>query len=290
MAQAWNGRSARPVPEIPAKPVWNVFKGLEEYERMSARKDMLPIGYDEADASVYGVSLADTFCYGIYGGAQTGKTNLLKACVLSALDKHAEICVVDSEEHELGMFEDHDGVHYILSDAGLEGYLRTVIPDFTARRNRKEELAAQGKEADEVFDVMSSEFKPIFFFLPELDQFINMIYRSEINLAPLFENVISKGSGNNIYFFADMSVRNRSNAGGRPAFESFIRYRKGIHMGGKISDGSILDFENMPYSEQTKALKAGTGLVKDAESMIRKIVTPLVKMSDIKDVRDIREQ
>ncbi len=283
MSEKWHGRRARPVPEIPEKPVWEVFSGLEEYEKMSAGYGLLPIGYDESDASVYGIPLDSTFCYGIYGQMQTGKTNLLKACILAAIDKDAEICIVDGEEHELGVFEDKEGVNYVSADTELEQYLRTVVPEFSARRKRKDELVAQGKEAAAIFEIMSSEFKPIFFFLHELDQFMNMIYKSEINLAPLFENVIGKGSGNNIYFFADMSVRNRSNTDWYAAYKSFTGYRKGIHLGGKISDGTILDYGNMSYSEQSRSLKTGTGYVMDeeAENTIRRIVTPLVKASDL---------
>ena len=134
-------------------------------------------------------------------------------------------------------------------------------------------------EPDEVFGIMSTEFDPIFIFIPELDQFINMIYRSENNMSGFFENMFSRGRGNGIYFFADLSLRNKSNAGGYPAFESFIGYRKGIHLGGKTAANSILNFEYIPFSEQNRADKAGTGYIPDVtdDKNTSKVIIPLVK-------------
>ncbi len=285
MAETWTGRLARPVPEIPEKPLWQAFSRLEEYENMVARKDLLPIGYDAANASVYGIPLNETFCYGIYGAMQTGKTNLLKMCVLAAIKKEAEICIVDTAENDLGMFRDSPGVSYVLNEKELENYLGKLIPDFIKRRERKDALISEGKEADEIFEVMSTEFKPVFFFLPQIDQFINMIYKSTINLAPVFENIIAKGGGNNIFFIGDLTLKNKANASGYAAFETFTGYKKGIHMGGNVAANSILNFEYMPYSEQNKNGKVGVGQLPDVydENATRKVVVPLVKKIEQED-------
>ena len=98
MAEAWTGRRARPVPVIPEKPLWKEFSELDEYKEKNAQKGLLPVGYDQANASVYGIPLKDIFCYGIYGEMKTGKTNMLKACILSAADKQAEVYVIDAQE------------------------------------------------------------------------------------------------------------------------------------------------------------------------------------------------
>lgn len=279
MAESWTGRLAKPVPEIPEKPVYEEFSRLDEYNDMIASPEYLPIGYDGANASVYGVPLRNVFCYGIYGAKQTGKTNLLKMCVLGAMKKHAEICIVDSAESDLGMFSNIQGVTYVQTEKELEHYLLNLIPDFVTRRERKEELIADGKEPDEIFDVMSREFKPVFFFLAEIDQFISLIYKSSLNLGPTFENIIAKGSGNNIFFFGDLDLNNKAMVSGYQAFESFIGYKKGIHMGGKTAMNNMLNFEYLPYSEQNKSLKAGTGQLPDVteDKETSRVVVPLVK-------------
>ena len=279
MADAWQGRKARPVPVIPEKPVWDDFASLDEYKEVNAKPGLLPIGYDSANATVYGIPLADTFCYGIYGDVQTGKTNLLKACILSARDKNADVFIFDAEERPLGMFSETEGIQYCHGDKEVFECFKKLFPEFKKRRDRRAELTTQGKESDEIFEVMSAEFTPIFIFIPELDQFINMIYQSEIDMKGFIENVIGKGRGNNIFFFADLSLKNKSNAGGYPAFESFIGYRTGIHLGGKTVADTILNFDYIPYSEQNKPDKAGVGTLPDVidEKATSKVVIPHVR-------------
>ena len=177
------------------------------------------------------------------------------------------------------MFSETEGIQYCHGDKEVFECFKKLFPEFKKRRDRRAELTTQGKESDEIFEVMSAEFTPIFIFIPELDQFINMIYQSEIDMKGFIENVIGKGRGNNIYFFADLSLKNKSNAGGYPAFESFIGYRTGIHLGGKTVADTILNFDHIPYSEQNKPDKAGVGTLPDVidEKATSKVVIPHVR-------------
>lgn len=287
MSKTWTGRRARPVPVIPEKPMWEDFSQLDEYKESSAVTSKLPIGYDSANAAVYGIDLSDTFCYGIYGEMQTGRTNMLKACVLSALDKESEVIVMDAAERQLGMFEGYRGVKYCYGDEDVFNCFKDLTPTMQQRRERKTELTSQGKENEEIFEIMNTEFRPVFVFIPELDQFINMIYKSEFDMKGFIENVFEKGQNNGIFFFADLSLKNKANAGGYPAFDSFIGYRKGIHLGGKVSNNTILNYEYMTYSDQTKADKAGVGTLPEIrdEKETSKVIIPLVRKVDKEDVK-----
>ena len=279
MSAAWTGRRARPVPVIPEKPVWSEFTQLDEYREVNASDGHLAIGYDHANATVYGIPLKDIFCYGVYGEMQTGKTNTMKACILSAMDKGSDVYVLDAADKPLGMFEGLEGVTYCSSEKEIFDCFSGLLPEFKRRRERKVALVSSGKEADEIFDVMSSEFRPIFIFIAELDQFSNMVYKSEFNMIAFLENVISRGQGNHIYFFADLSLKNKSVAAGRPLFDTFTGYRKGIHMGGKTISNNILNFEYINYSDANRADKAGTGTLPEAygENATAKVVIPLVR-------------
>ena len=141
-------------------------------------------------------------------------------------------------------------------------------------------------EAEESFKAMSEEFTPIFIFVSELDQFINTIYKSEYDMKGFVENVFSKGQNNNIYFFADLSIRNKANAGGYPAFESFIGYRKGVHVGGKTVGNTILNFDYIPYNERGKAEWAGLATLPEVydEKETSKVVIPLVKKTGKEEI------
>jgi S-DNA-T family DNA segregation ATPase FtsK/SpoIIIE len=278
MSDAWSGKRARPVPVIPEKPVWEEFSALDEYKERSNTAGLLPIGYDHADASVYSIPLDEVFCYGIYGDRQTGKTNLMKICVLSALDKNADVYVIDAEEKPLRMFDGVEGVQYKSGEQDIFDCFNSLIPTIKQRRDFRQNLIEQNMEPEEIVKAMNEEFRPLIVFISELDQFINMVYDSDLNMKGFLENVIGKGSGNNIYFFADMSIRNKSKAGGYPAFESFIGYRKGIHMGGNVAENTILNFDYITsYNERMKTDKPGVGTLPDAtgENDTAKVVIPV---------------
>ena len=104
MKQAWTGKTARPVPEIPKKPVWSVFHLLEDFQKLRADKSRLPVAYDMANAQVYGIDLSRTYCYTAYGAAHTGKTNFLKVCLQAAMEKNGKVCVIDNETHDFSSY------------------------------------------------------------------------------------------------------------------------------------------------------------------------------------------
>lgn len=285
MAAGWSGKRARPIPVIPEKPEWGVFSALDDYKDMSLRSDMLPVGYDLSNASVYSIPLRDVFCYGIYGDMQTGKTNTLKACIMSAIDKDADIYVIDSSENPLAMFDGHEAITYLRDDKEIYECFKSLVPEFQKRRDRKAQLFREGKEAAEVFEIMSGEFRPVFIFISELDQFTHMIYGSEYNMKGFMENVTAKGQGNHIYFFGDLSLKNKAIASGYPVFDNFIGYRKGLHMGGKTINDSILNLDYINYTEANKADKAGVATLPDVygENDTSKVVIPLVKKVSTED-------
>ncbi|MCM1122698.1 MAG: hypothetical protein NC416_08945, partial [Eubacterium sp.] len=60
--------------------------------------------------------------------------------------------------------------------------------------------------------------------------------------------------------------------------ELFIRYRTGVHFGGRVSEQRIFDFGDIPYMEQSRAEKAGVAMLPCAEEeTVRKVAVPLWK-------------
>lgn len=285
MRDGWKGRKAGKVPVIPDKPVWDEFAALQEYEDMSADPALLPVGYDHSDASVYCIPLIDTFCYGIYGDVRSGKTNMMKACVRSALDKKADVYIFDAAEKPLGLYERSDALTYCGSGKEVFDCFSRLIPEFRKRSTRKAELVSEGRDTEEIFKAMSEEFKPVFIFISELDKFITTVYKSEYDMKGFVENLFGKGQNNNIYIFADMPVRSRADVSGYPAFESFIGYGKGVHLGGKTAGNTMLSFDYIPYSDQNKAERAGIATLPEVykESETSKVVIPLVKKTGKED-------
>ena len=48
---------------------------------------------------------------------------------------------------------------------------------------------------------------------------------------------------------------------GYGVYEHFVSYKTGIHFGGKVTDNQILNFDNIPFAEQSKSEKAGIGML-----------------------------
>ena len=58
MREHWTKKKARPIPEIPEKPIWSEFSELEEYEKALQDVRNLPVAYNAENASVYSIDLS----------------------------------------------------------------------------------------------------------------------------------------------------------------------------------------------------------------------------------------
>jgi S-DNA-T family DNA segregation ATPase FtsK/SpoIIIE len=280
MSVAWKGKCARPVPEIPAKPEWTEFERLEDFEKMCKSPNYLPIGYDEANASVYGIPLREMYCYLIWGAAKTGKTNLLKACIESAMQKGSQICIIDDPQASLQSYKNVENICYVTDEDGIYQFFAALLPEFKKRNVLKQSLIQEDLEDNEIFDRMSKE-TPYFIFISDLSWFVPLVYNAEQDkqVSGFLENIIAKGSLHNIYFISELALANRSIVSGYKIYELFAGYKKGIHLGGKVTDNMVLNFDYLPFMEQAKSEKIGIGQIPDVvgENQTQKVVIPLVK-------------
>lgn len=277
MKQAWTGKAARPVPEIPAKPVWSQFHMLDEYVSLLADKNTLPVAYDMANAQVCGISLRHTYCYTAYGAAHSGKTNFLKVCLQAAMEKKAKVCAIDNETHDLHSYASA-GIQYVENDKGLYEYFTQLLPVFQERNKKKHELLSRDCEEDEIYEEMT-KFEPYFIFIADLKSLVLMVRDSQYDMAGFFKNILEKGSTHNIYFFSAVSLKDHQEIFGDELYDTFTGYKTGIHFGGNTADNRVLNFDYIPYMEQTKVLPPGIGCLPDAASKddTAKIAVPLAR-------------
>lgn len=135
-------------------------------------------------------------------------------------------------------------------------------------------------EEDEIFAKMS-EKKPHFIFIADLVDYASVLHREkvhELNLASAMTNFQEKGSMMNIYFFAVFHWDKRVNVLGQSVYESFVRYKSGIHLGGYADTQSALEFQNVPFRILSSADKAGCGITasNDISKSVR-VVTPFAR-------------
>lgn len=278
MREVWTGRLAKPIPEIPEKPVWSEFAQLEDTVSLIEDDRHLPIGYNSENAAVYGIDLSRIYCYLITGRARSGKTNLLKAIAGSALAKGGETVVFDFKG-EMPYLSGKESVTYITTKAELFSFFQSLMPDFIAR-NKKKKANVQLSLSDEELYVDMRSFPAKYLILPDLGDFIETVKNPENfgNAGPFIENILDKGSLHNVYWFAALQPEDALKLGGTRMYDLFIRYKTGMHFGGNVSSQRIFDFGYVPYNEQTKAMKTGIGLVPyQEEENVHKVVIPLVK-------------
>ncbi len=279
MKRAWKGKAAKQVPQIPQKPVWSAFHILDDYKKrlLDQDKNVLPVGYDMANAQVYGIPLRRIYCYTAYGAAHSGKTNFLKVCLQAAMEKQAHACVIDSEAHDFQSYAG-TGIRYVEDDKGLYEFFTRLLPVFKERNKKKHLLQSQDLEEDEIYEAMR-QYPPYFIFIADLKRLIQLVNGSEYEMKGFFKNILEKGSMHGIYFFSAVSVKDHQEIFGDELYDLFTGYKTGVHFGGNVADNRILSFEYLPYMEQTKVLPPGVGCLPDVVSQAEtaKIVVPLAR-------------
>lgn len=277
MLHNWQGRKARPVPEIPEKAVWSEFSILEEFEKKAENKALLPVGYDSENASVYCVDLSQIYCYLITGYARSGKKNYLRVLIQSALCKDSDICVIDSDSPTMQVYAENEKITYINSEEGIFNYFSSIIPEFKRRNELKRELMVQELEENEIYERMSDE-RPIFIFISDMSWFITQVYTGEHKMNGFVENLIEKGRLHNIFFFGVAGLEQCSEIDYQKAFKMFIKEKTGIHFGGNVAGNRIFNYESISYKEQSKVYKAGIGITATPlEEHCNTIVVPLAR-------------
>lgn len=277
MQRAWEGKAARKIPEIPKNPVWSKFHSLEEYERMRASRHLLPVAYDAKSAKIYGINLRQAYCYMAYGLARSGKTNFLKVCVQSAMEKGGQICVIDNEARDFGCYEE-EPLCYVSDVEGAFQFFEKLLPVFQERNVKKWEMIREDCMEEEIMDVMEQE-EPYFIFIADLGEFVQWINDTEYDMKDFLINILSKGRLHHIYFFSAISLSDHALYVGDGLYDAFTGHKTGVHFGRDADSNPMLEFEYAPYAEHTKAEAPGIGYLPDVASNAdtAKIVVPLAR-------------
>lgn len=281
MNEAWTGRWAKVVPEIPEQPVLSEFSQLEDYNTMVQGNRSVPIGYNMEDASVYGVDLSDTYCYLVTGKSRTGRSNFLKIFIHGVSKMDADFCIFDVAGGKLKRTANELDCQYITTDEEMFEYWKDLIPIFAQRNKVKRQFIEDGLDDIEIYEKMREE-KPIFIFVADAKAFMKSIYTPTEGVGEMngfMENISEKGRLHNIFFILAMETEEMLELSAYEAFNNFTSYKRGIHFGGNIVSHRIFSFDNIPYMEQSKVMKPGIGLTpsQEDENQASTVVIPLAR-------------
>ncbi|MBR0091361.1 MAG: hypothetical protein IJP92_06660, partial [Lachnospiraceae bacterium] len=282
MGQAWSGKHAMQIPTIPEKPVLEEFMQLDEVRSAMEKGDMLPIGYDAKYATIFSINLTRVSTYLITGKTRTGRSNLMKLLMYVASEKRGRHVVFDFDG-ELESLTQKLNMEQVSSASGVGNFFAGIFEDIKERSVRRKELIKEGVSEDEIYAEMSS-FEPLYLFIGKLSSFITQVEKTKDetdvqDVSGFVGNILDKGDLIHVYWFADFNTDESVSMNGKTLYNMIIKRKTGLHLGGNVASQNIFSFNYMPFSEQSKSLKAGIGLVPegDDEMRTRRVVIPLVK-------------
>lgn len=284
MRDTWTGELPGRIPEIPENSTMTGLMKNQNYLRLLSETDILPYAYNMKDASVFGLHLSANYIYLISGRSRTGKTNAFKVLVNSAAQKKGRIIIYEKAHAgrtEMARTAASCGATLIQSDQEVFSFMKEFQPEFIRRNRIKSALLEQDLEDDEIFADMTKE-QPIFLFISDLKDFLNVIYRPQGNIMPMnafFENITEKGSLHNIYIIACVKTEDGIELSGNKSYQNMASYKKGVHLGGTLHQQKIFNFSNISAIVQQRPQKKGFAYASDdmEDGVGIEIVIPLAK-------------
>jgi len=282
IAQLWQGKRAAQIPQIPKEPVWTGFTQLEEYRQQLEEGRYLPLAYLREDASLYSVDLSKTYCYQISGRSRSGKSVFLRNVACAAAQQGSRVLLVDRMGQQTEIRTANlVGAEHITTPKALFEMWRELILTVNDRHERLKDLVQQGLEEDEIFQKMA-DYQKIFVLIADLPDFINACNNPGDGLpsmAAQVENIIVKGAQHNIFFFGAVDTQELAGVSLQAIYRGFVRGKQGVHLGGELSTQKLLSYRNVPFADQNRSLKPGTGYVASNEDNMNvdEIVIPMNK-------------
>lgn len=275
MDAQWKGSRAPVIPQVPADMSLENYLEIDEVDNIIKSSRYMPLGYELAEAQVESIDFARTFCYTISGASRSGKTNLLKVLMKIAKKQDGKVYVFDGPTKELQSYSKEiisDG--YITTSDELFNFMQLVIlPEFTRRNKAKAEFIKNGRR--NIDEYIISEPK-IFLFINDMTAFCEKVYDSEKEMKSFMEMMVARGDDHMIYLFGCVSQTDMTGEyNSKRLMRGFIGWKEGIHLGGKLEDQKVFDFD-VPVLERGKKLPVGYGHT-TINNVTKRIITPVVE-------------
>ncbi|MBQ8305260.1 MAG: type VII secretion protein EssC [Blautia sp.] len=252
------GERAIQIPSLPERPETGNFAVLPETIRALESPACLPCGYDMTTAEVFSLPLDRIFCFLITGSRGTGRRNFLNVLLEMTARKNGTTVFMDRSAY--GNREMPGEAVFLRTEDEIFRYFRDELTPLLKERNQaKQSFMAEGMKETELFRRMSGMYPPVFLLIPDLEWFLELVYRSRKGMQGFVEMIFEKGALHNLYFFAIAAGNRKKELSGYPAFRFFVQDRQGIRFGGRASEDSWLDFEYLDYREQSRKLEPGIG-------------------------------
>ena len=157
---------------------------------------------------------------------------------------------------------------------------KDFLNTFRARDDFRGAERKHGLSDEELYDRMQ-KFQKLIILVGNLPALVNLLDNppeGEKEAAGFFENILSKGSNRNVWWFGCANPDDCSAINGSAVYRAFVSGGNGIHFGGNVAAQQALDFEYVRFNERSKLMKAGIGLLpqREDETALR-VVVPLCR-------------
>ena len=258
-----------------AKRITNKYEPVSADELLNSSDDTdgITLGRNCADGNILAADADRILCYIVSGGAKSGKTNFLRFAALQMKKKGARVYIFDSVLKELQGFAEKCGADgYFTDAAGLYGFMEKVlVPELTERND----LVYNARQENRSVKNALSGYDRIVLIINSAPEFMEAVYDTENDMSEFLEIVFDKGAEHKLHFIMGVSPREYNECYQYKAFRMACEMKKGLHLGGEVSEQGIFDLD-IPVNDRDRKTPAGSALTlingKTAE-----IMTPLVK-------------
>lgn len=277
------GKSAKKIPVIPEKPIWEEYVKEDDYTRMLGIPSMLPNGYDAETAAYSYIDLTNLLTYVVSGTRKSGKSTYMKTLIRACRDKDSDVCIIETGSTEFAQIASDAGCRYVSDGKGIFDFAKTTLLAEAGRRaDRKKECMAAHMEDAEFFAAMSG-YRRVCVFIPNAMGFLKELYNREseaYNAVNVYETLSGdKGFHYNFHFFIEVNDSDIGEVLGYPFMSGFKENGKGLRFGGKYLSQKLFSYANVSYKIQGNALKPGIGVAPndDENARLEQIVVPNYK-------------
>lgn len=245
-------KAAEKVKIIPVKQRYEEF--LSEY----SGSNMIPVGYNTDDISIYGLKYTETFCYAVSDTGVKG-ISLVLGNIMYAAKKSGNYvyCVKLKSDIKLNT-ENADTV--CRDKISVTEMLIALREKFTARAIDKKQFLSESPDGN-FAEYLCGKHNKIFIIIDSMNEFLNMIYDSSNteDMHTITETYFKNGLGMGIYFIAGFETAVYGQNYYQAACRNFIDHKQSIHLGGKFDKQKLVEV-TMPMSQMTKPTEFFTGV------------------------------
>ncbi|MGN1140003.1 MAG: type VII secretion protein EssC [Oliverpabstia sp.] len=272
MSIAWHGKCAEAIPEIPAKPTWEIFSNLAQYKECVKEKQILPVAYYQENAAIYGIDLCHSYRYLILGRERMGKSVFMRNIACAAKDAGGQIYLIDKSNKNDYKTAQMTGATYASEASEIKDVIKELIMLTNERGVMRKTLTGKGYDDDEIYQMMSKEFCAVYVLIADFADFLRIIYTDIADVGKMnapIETIFAKGRLLNVHFFAAANVEQIPQMTVRPAYLNFVADKMGTVLGGEMNKQNVFAYQNIKFSEQGKRLKTGQAYAVNAEDNSR---------------------